>query len=415
MIGIVRYLRGYVKIRVWGYSPERFMNLCTNRGIWLWGLSGGSGCYTMYIGLSDFFALREIVRKTKTRVAVLERKGLPFFVRDVRRRKMFAAGLILCLLFLVFMSRFVWAIELSGNRMITDDELYTFLKEEGVSYGTPRSRVSTGGLEEALRETFFQITWASVSLEGSRISIQIRENDLPTLQEQEADETAYPGGADLVAAHDGQVVRILTRSGVPRVKAGDSVEKGQVLISGLVPVANDDGTVRSYEPVTANGDIEIEYVQGLRLTQPFAYQYKNYTGREKAWHFLVLGEKRYRLPGAECRYVCCDQVQQQTRLRLFGQIDLPVFVGTVRCREYLPVDAVYDRESAVCLLEGRFQKIIAALEEKGVQIAQKDVKIVRKTDALLLEGELTLRQAAAFLQAADRTGLAEEGTAPDGA
>ena len=39
MIGIIRYLKGYVKIRVWGYSPERFMNLCTNRGIFLWGLS----------------------------------------------------------------------------------------------------------------------------------------------------------------------------------------------------------------------------------------------------------------------------------------------------------------------------------------------------------------------------------------
>ncbi|WP_333791541.1 sporulation protein YqfD, partial [Muricomes intestini] len=25
---IIRYMRGYVKIRVEGYSPERFLNLC---------------------------------------------------------------------------------------------------------------------------------------------------------------------------------------------------------------------------------------------------------------------------------------------------------------------------------------------------------------------------------------------------
>ena len=80
MIGVIRYLKGYVKIRVWGYSPERFMNLCTNRGILLWGLARDSGCYTMYMGLSDFFTIRDIAKKTKTRTAVLERHGLPFFL-----------------------------------------------------------------------------------------------------------------------------------------------------------------------------------------------------------------------------------------------------------------------------------------------------------------------------------------------
>ena len=79
MIGIIRYLKGYVKIRVWGYSPERFMNLCTNRGIFLWGLSGDGSYYTMYMSLSDYFTIRDIVKKTKTRAAVLERHGLPFF------------------------------------------------------------------------------------------------------------------------------------------------------------------------------------------------------------------------------------------------------------------------------------------------------------------------------------------------
>ena len=81
-----RYLRGYLKIKVWGYSPERFMNLCSNHHILLWDIARQEDCYTMYISLSDFYKLRPIVKKTGTRAAVLERYGLPFFIRKMRMR-----------------------------------------------------------------------------------------------------------------------------------------------------------------------------------------------------------------------------------------------------------------------------------------------------------------------------------------
>jgi len=35
---ILRFLRGYVKIRIKGYSPERFLNLCSHHQIDIWGL-----------------------------------------------------------------------------------------------------------------------------------------------------------------------------------------------------------------------------------------------------------------------------------------------------------------------------------------------------------------------------------------
>lgn len=398
MISIIRYCRGYVKIRVWGYSPERFMNLCTNRGILLWGVCSCGGCYTMYLSLADFFSLKEIVRKTKTKVAVLEKRGLPFLARDVKRRRMFAAGVLMCLLFILFMSRFVWAIELCGNRMITDDELYDFLEREGVSYGSKKIRIDAGELEKALREEFRQITWASVGLDGTKITVQVKENDLPDQKEQSGEKGAFPDGADLVASVDGTVVSILTRSGVPLVKAGDPVKKGDILISGLVPVKNDDQTVREYEHVVSDGDILIEGTKQVYLTQPFAFRYKNYTGQKKVKRFFTVGTKRILFPPGGCRYVKYDEVIEQERVRLFGQIDLPFFAGRITFREYLPVDAVYREENAEKLIYARLEKIISGLQEKGVQITQKDVKIVRKTDGLILQGSLTMRQPAAVLQ-----------------
>ena len=75
---LIRSLKGYLKIKVWGYSPERFMNLCSNRNILLWNIENHDTYYTMCISIAGFWRLRPVTKKTKTRVAILHRYGLPF-------------------------------------------------------------------------------------------------------------------------------------------------------------------------------------------------------------------------------------------------------------------------------------------------------------------------------------------------
>lgn len=56
----------------------------------------------------------------------------------------------------------------------------------------------------------------------------------------------------------------------------------------------------------------------------------------------------------------------------------------------------------------KFQKIIAALEEKGVQIIQKDVRIVEKADILTLEGSLKIQLQGGVWQALSISDTAKE-------
>ena len=381
MIALIRYCRGYVRISVRGYAPERFMNLCANRAIVLWELNGHDGFYTMCISLSDFFKIRDIVHKTKTRVAVLEKRGLPFFLQDVRHRKMFLLGVFLCSAFLILMSQFIWAMEFDGNRMITEEELKRYLEDEGIRYGTPRHFFSAETLEKGLREAFEEITWASVSLQGTKLVVKIQEDILPdTAQKQEL--SKFENGADLVASCSG--------------------------ISGRIPVKNDDETVREYLSVVADGDVILETDYRVHLSCPYAYQYKNYTGREKSRKFLAIGSLRVLFPPILKNFARQDIVTQQNRLCLFGQLDLPIFAGSQTLREYLPVDARYDTDSAKKILLDKFQKIIAALEEKGVQIIQKDVRIVEKADILTLEGSLKIQLQGGVWQALSISDTAKE-------
>ena len=125
---ILRYIRGYVKIRIQGYSPERFLNLCRYHHILIWGLRPKDNAYEMYLTLDGFRKLRPIIRKTHTRVALLERCGLPFFIRKHRKRKMFLAGALICIGLLFFYSSYIWDIHFEGNDKWTDQTLLEFLE-----------------------------------------------------------------------------------------------------------------------------------------------------------------------------------------------------------------------------------------------------------------------------------------------
>ena len=385
-----RYLRGYLKIKVWGYSPERFMNLCSNHHILLWDIARQEDCYTMYISLSDFYKLRPIVKKTGTRAAVLERYGLPFFIRKMRKRKVFALGLPCCLAFLIAMSQFVWAIDFEGNVSITDDVLLDFLAENGVDYGVAKNKVDIEALEAGLRENFDIITWTSARIEGTHIIVKIKENELAVEEETEDDKENWPG-SNLVATQDGVVVSILTRQGVPKVTDGTSVQKGDILVSGAVPVMADDGTVREYQFCHADADVALVYEIPVHEEQPLLYEYKNYTNREKKDLFFSLGHKRYILKLGECRFVKYDTILDSRQLCILNQIYLPFYYGFVVHREYLPVEAVYQEKKAESMLNEALSKNIVSLEEKGVQIIQKDVKIEAVGNMLVMDGYMTVQ------------------------
>ena len=64
--------------------------------------------------------------------------------------------------------------------------------------------------------------------------------------------------ADLIAAHDGKVISIVTREGTPQVHAGAKVKKGDVLISGKVEVIGDSDVIQNIRFVRAKGTVVIE-------------------------------------------------------------------------------------------------------------------------------------------------------------
>ena len=384
MLQFIQYLKGYVCIRVWGYSPERFMNLCSNHDILLWNIENCGEYYTMCITVGGFRKLKGIVKKTGTKVAIQKRCGLPFFVPKMKRRKIFLIGLIGSLAFWMWMSTFIWAVDISGNYSISEDIFMDFLRENDIYVGMKRNKLNIEELEKRIRQDFGIVTWTSAKIDGTRLEIQIRENEVEMSTEREGEEEKgetqeefgkNPYGSDLVAEEDGVIVSMVTRKGVPKVGVGTKLKKGDSLVSGSVPVYNEDSTVKFYQYYDADADVFIRRQLRQREELPLHYEKKEYTGEEKKEVVLAVMDKDFILRLGKIKYENFDTVTDKKQVKLLKNFYLPLYYGNSVNREYIVTDNIYTKEEVKIIFSEKLIKYIASLEEKGVQIIKKNVTI----------------------------------------
>ena len=389
----LKRLRGYVKIRVWGFAPQRFINLCSNKGILLWNIEKQEDVYTMCIGLRSFYELRPIARKTKVRVVISERCGLPFLVPGMLRRKAFFAGFFLTAAFWILSSFFVWDIQVFGNLQVTEDLFFKFLEQEGVHTGMWKSNLDIGELEKQIRRNFPQVTWTSGRLDGVRLLIELKENDMPIPEETAADPKT---GRDLVSQYDGVITEMIVRSGVPKVTTGSEVAKGDILVEGRIPIYAEDGTVREYRPVVSDADIRMEHTGTFEVYLPADYIQKKYTGREKTYYFLHFGDREWS-PKVKSGYLQYDSIRDTCPVKVLEYLHIPCTLGRTTYREFQKTEYSYTAQEAKAVLQKKILDFLESLDEKGVQIISKDVKIETKCAGWTAHGELLLREAAVSL------------------
>ena len=382
-----QHYTGYVRVRLTGRSPERFFNLCRSSKILLWNIACEKEEYRFFLLLPDFYRIRPFARKAGVRVRIQEKLGLPFFLYRNRKRKMFAVGAASFFLLLFVLSRFIWNISFSGNLLFTDDMLTGQLREIGVCYGMPKRGVDCDRIEEELRSRCPRIVWVSAHVSGTRLQIRIRENEtadgIPLREESPR---------NLVAETAGTVVSILVRAGKAAVQPGDEVEKGQILVEGMLPVTNDSGEVERTLFVRADADIRLRTTKIYREWVPHFQTVRSYTGK-KQWGFRLragavdilampplAGKRNWDLTGVSKQIV------------LFGDFFLPVWTEAITAREYEKVERKRTKTELNDLTKAVHERKLQKLTEKGVQIIENDVKILDNSTGWTICGSMTVEE-----------------------
>lgn len=419
---IIRYVHGYVKIRVEGYSPERFLNLCSHHQIYIWGLTPCGNAYEMYMSLKGFKKLRPIVRKTHTKVTLAGRAGLPFFLQKYRRRKLFFISFFLCIGLLYFYSSFIWDIHFEGNEKWTNETLLEFLEEKEVTPHMPKSKVDCARIVKEIRKEYDDIVWVSASIDGSRLRIQIKENEDTFRREdgldadggqkngdashkgEKPDSGDSTGGTlsvqakeeqtprDLVAAKDGVITSIITRTGVPQVHIGDTVKKGDILVSGRVEVKNDAGEVIDYQYQASDADVFADTQMNYEDTISTTYKKKHYEKSQRRLYYIKLGKRLISIGTLKNEYKEWEMHTSEHQLKLGESFYLPISYGSKIVRSYTSKKKSYTKKELQEQLSQNFQLFSKKLEEDGVQIKENGVKIHIGQNSASARGTLYLNE-----------------------
>ena len=359
LLRLVNALRGSVRLEVEGAFPERFLNLCAQRGILFWNVEWMETTRLRLTvtrrGSRQAAALGE---RTLCTVTPAGRKGMPYFLARFRKRYAFWVGMGLSMAAVCVLSSFVLTIEVKGNTTVPTAQILTELRRQGLGIGTfgPGLDERTVGNKVLLQLP--QLSWLSINLYGTRAEVLVREAvEAPEL----VDAQEY---GDVVARASGIVTRVEALTGEAVVKVGDTVLEGDTLISGTVhlegPAYSDTPEIGQIQ-VRASGRVYARTWRTMAAQLPLEAQVKRYTGEETSlWSVTALGRRADFFGKGGISFDRYDKISRTWTLTLPGGEEMPLAVQRETCRAYELETLAVEPDAAEAMLK---ERLMEALEE----------------------------------------------------
>ncbi len=348
---IVNLLRGSVRLEVAGEFPERFLNLCAQRGVAFWAVDWpDSHTLRLTVAWRDAQGLEELAQRCGCTMDQGAEGGLPPFLLRFRKRYAFLAGLALALAAVCLLSRFIMVVEVEGNQRVPSQLILSELQRQGLRVGVYGPGLELRDITNEALLHLEELSWLTVNIRGIRAQVVVREK-LP--QPEVVDETVL---GDIVATAPGLVTRIEAWEGDAAVKVGDTVLPGDILIRGQVqmdpPVVGD--TLPPPISVRAQGVVEGRTWRVLTASIPLTAQVKTYTGEETAlWSVSFFGRRVNFFQNSGISYGRYDKIGETWNLTLPGGTVLPFALRREVYRAYETSEADVNPEAARTMLEDR--------------------------------------------------------------
>jgi sporulation protein YqfD len=362
------YIRGYVIILVEGYFLEKFMNICTHRQILLWDIKVQKDCaIVLKVSIKGFKLLRPVARKTKSRVRIIRKKGLPFLFNKYRRRKTFFAGAFLFVLLLYIMTSFIWSIEISGNKDLETSYIVNVLSSYGIKPGALKYSIDTKKAVTEMMLGVEKLSWISIDVKGTKVRVELRE------RVQKPDMVPKDKPCNIIATKDGFIKQILVTDGIEAVHTGDTVQKGQVLIAGNIPIKNEKDKFRQ---VHAMGVVKARtwYEEEVPVEQQVSEKVK--TGREFINYSLVLFTKKIDLFHKNNPYENFDVEDIDKKLSVGNDLVFPFELILNKYSENKIVTTEISETEARKTAEEKAINNIMERKPENAEIVKNDVKYI---------------------------------------
>lgn len=366
-----KWMTGYLVCRGRGGSWERLMNMCRHHGIELWKIKREDST-VFCIRQNEFKQMIPLVKKTGVKLHICRKYGFPFVLQTIRKEGTFFSGICVFLALLFYFSTFVWEISYSGQKTYSCETLQKTVESMHVYTGMKRRNLDCDAIEKQIRQVHPDISWVSAEEKGSLLQISIREGSKAN------DHKIQTEPCHLVAKQDGVVRRITANRGMVMAKPGQEVKKGDILISGLVPITDDSEEVIENVAVAARGEVSILVEEKMKTRIPVKKQVKEYTGKEVVKYGGSVGRLSFSLKNPckrldnSAKYdilttVCFD--------RLVHPLSLSVYLKKTEYREYRWKEVLCTEKDVKEEGMRLYQKLLVSQDGKEREIVDKDAVI----------------------------------------
>ncbi len=383
------YLQGYLILELHGECKERFINLCKNKEIEIIQIFLINQNWYCKLRCRDYKKLKVFIKKTGCVCRIKEKRGLPFLLRKIRKRRGLLIGGVLFLLVLFQCSGRVWYISVEGGFLHTREQMLQVMKQElGICGGVLGVQVDCFEIEKRLRLDYNEIGWISVEKKGCCLFVRLNESTMPKIvgTREEA--------SHIIAEQDGIVRKLEVLAGIPQVKVGDSVKKGDILISGIIPIMGDYEDFIRNETVAAEGNVYLESDFSYQARFLVTYEKKNYKKERFGLEIFLLNRKLFSyIPRySEGKY---DIISTDIVPYAFEDYQVPVLLRKYRLQQYDTELVTMTKEEVEKKADVLWQSFLKDWEAQGVQVLSADYAREIRQKVCYIEG--TVRACGNFI------------------
>lgn len=260
---------------------NRFIDKCLKYHINLIHVDYFKNYLLVEIDEKDYKDIKRINYFSKIKIIKYKgKKGFLYLLKNIYY-DLFMIILFVCLIF--FYSNVIIRIDINHENKKLKERIKNTLKEYNIDIFTLKkdNQELTKISDDILLNNRDIIDFISINREGMRYIVNIEERIL-------VDESKNEKNCHVIASKDGVITSIKVNKGNRNVELQELVHKGDILISGDI-IFNEE----IKQQVCASGEIMANTWYKVKVTYPFQYNQKIYTGKSRI-QFYYNGNKLYK-------------------------------------------------------------------------------------------------------------------------
>lgn len=307
---------GSITVELTSAEPTQLLQKLLGAGIELWNI-GQIVDLTVRVTLkrSHLTLLRQICLSDGASVRILRSAGLFRVLRQISKRPILIFGCLLIGALSLYLPTKVLLIEVEGAGSIPTNQILRNAEGCGIRLGVDRSGLRSERVKNALLGAMPELQWVGINTYGCRAVISVR----PRTQIRQ--EQSPTGISSLIALRDGVIREMTVLKGNAVCKVGQSVTKGQVLISGYTDLGI------CLQGVHAQGEIFAETRHKVNTITPSQTVLRGRITQQEKKFSLLFGKFRIKFyKGSGISGATCDKMYEYHYITLPGDFRLPIAV-----------------------------------------------------------------------------------------